>query len=81
MLMLEATLSPRTRAWLLRSSGQSPTPAATAEPTEPGAGPAPDGDGARVGPAGAEEGLDDLGASGTDEPGEPDHLARPHRRS
>ena len=36
MLMFVATLSPSSSAWLLRSSGASPTPAETAACTEPG---------------------------------------------
>ena len=34
--MLAATESPSRSAWLLRSSGHSPTPARTAAPTDPG---------------------------------------------
>ena len=80
--MFLATESPSSRAWLLRSSGQSPIPARTAASTEPEPqGAAGDGHGAAVGLAGAEDGLDDLGAAGADQPGQAEHLARARRRS
>ena len=62
--------------WLLRSSGASPTPAATAAPHRPGAQPpAVDGDRAGGRPCGRRRRLEDLGAPGADQPGEPDDLA------
>ncbi len=71
MVMFDVTLSPRSSAWLLRSSGASPTPASTADCTEPGRSRLPaDVDGAGVALAGAEHGLHDLGAAGTDQAGE-----------
>ena len=80
MLMFVAMLSPRTSAWLFRSSGASPTPAETAASTDPGrSGHAFDLDGAAVALAGTEDGLEDLGAAGSDEPREAEDLARAAR--
>ena len=76
---LRDTGSVSSRPWLLRSSGQRPTPARTADRTEPPAAHARARAPSPPSAAGAEHGLQDLRAPRPDQAGEPDDLAGPHR--